>query len=73
MKVWRLLVNDDNDDVILGHLPNDRAVRKRQQIENIVHHVRQLAPKNDDVIVDFCAGGVSVLAFLSAFMIWDNV
>ncbi|XP_065910671.1 glutathione S-transferase C-terminal domain-containing protein-like isoform X2 [Dysidea avara] len=40
-----------------GHLPNDRAVRKRQQIENIVHHVRQLAPKNDDVIVDFCAGG----------------
>jgi len=60
-----------NDDTILGHLPSDRAQRKRQQIENIVHHVRQFAPKSGDVIVDFCAGGVSILMICFLLIVCD--
>ena len=59
-----------NDDVILGHLPTDRAQRKRQQIENILHHVKQFAPKSGDVIVDFCAGGVSTLEMYFSFVMF---
>ena len=45
----------------LGNVPSDRSQRKRQQIENIVNHVQQLMSRGSDIIVDFCAGGVSVM------------
>ena len=48
---------------LIGHLPLDRVLRKRQQIENMVDHVQHLLSSGgSDVIVDFCAGGVSVLS-----------
>lgn len=43
-----------------GKLPLERAQRKRQQIENMVDHVKHLLSGGSDIIVDFCAGGVSV-------------
>lgn len=45
----------------IGNVPLDRAQRKRQQIENMVDHVQHLMSGGNDIIVDFCAGGVSVL------------
>ena len=45
----------------IGNVPLDRSQRKRQQIENIMNHVQQLTPGSNEIIVDFCAGGVSVL------------
>lgn len=51
-----------------GHLPLDRAQRKRQQIENMVDHVRQLITGGSDVIVDFCAGGVSTRGIIVVIM-----
>ena len=49
-----------------GHLPLDRVQRKRQQIENMLDHVQHLISGGSDVIVDFCAGGVSVLSMFCA-------
>jgi len=39
-----------------GNLPSDRALRKRQQIENMMIHIDRLLPEHG-VAVDFCAGG----------------
>jgi len=51
----------------IGHLPLDRAQRKRQQIENMANHVHHLISGGGDVIVDFCAGAVSV----SKLLLWS--
>ncbi|NXP50339.1 GSTCD protein, partial [Heliornis fulica] len=39
-----------------GKMPRDRALRKQQQLNNLVAAVTELA-KPGDVIVDFCSGG----------------
>ncbi|XP_035393787.1 glutathione S-transferase C-terminal domain-containing protein [Cygnus atratus] len=39
-----------------GKMPSDRALRKQQQLNNLVAAVKKLA-KPGDVIVDFCSGG----------------
>lgn len=38
-------------------MSRDRALRKQQQLNNLVAAVKKLA-KPGDVIVDFCSGGV---------------
>lgn len=53
-------------------MSRDRALRKQQQLNNLVAAVTKLA-KPGDVIVDFCSGGVMyifvyVVQFLSAFI-----
>lgn len=53
-------------------MSRDRALRKQQQLNNLVAVVTKLA-KPGDVIVDFCSGGVMyilvfMMQFLSAFM-----
>lgn len=42
----------------LGDLPQKRLERKCQQLESIVSAVLKIA-KDNQVIVEFCAGGVS--------------
>ena len=42
---------------LAGDLPGDRLERKCQQLENLAHAVISMA-KTEDVIVDFCSGGV---------------
>lgn len=44
----------------LGDLPQKRLERKCQQLESIVSAVLKIA-KDNQVIVEFCAGGVSFL------------
>lgn len=39
-----------------GNLPSDRAVRKQQQLNNLLSVVKNMA-KPGDIIVDFCSGG----------------
>ncbi|KAM5192119.1 glutathione S-transferase C-terminal domain-containing protein [Mantella aurantiaca] len=39
-----------------GNLPSDRAVRKQQQLNNLLSVVKNMA-KSGDIIVDFCSGG----------------
>nr|DBA28859.1 TPA: hypothetical protein GDO54_009150 [Pyxicephalus adspersus] len=39
-----------------GNLPTDRAVRKQQQLNNLLSVVKNMA-KSGDIIVDFCSGG----------------
>lgn len=53
-------------------MSRDRAIRKQQQLNNLVAAVTKLA-KSGDLIVDFCSGGVMyifvyVVHFLSAFV-----
>lgn len=53
-------------------MSRDRALRKQQQLNNLVATVTKLA-KPGDVIVDFCSGGVTyifvyVMQFLLAFI-----
>lgn len=53
-------------------MSRDRALRKQQQLNNLVAVVTKLA-KPGDVIVDFCSGGVMyifvyMMQFFSAFM-----
>lgn len=45
---------------LLGDLPQKRLERKCQQLESIVSAVLKIA-KDNQVIVEFCAGGVSFL------------
>jgi len=53
-------------------MSRDRALRKQQQLNNLVAVVTKLA-KPGDVIVDFCSGGVMyifvhIMQFLKAFV-----
>lgn len=53
-------------------MSRDRALRKQQQLNNLVAAVTKLA-KPGDLIVDFCSGGVMyifvhVVQILSAFI-----
>uniref|UniRef100_A0A8B9UYG7 Uncharacterized protein n=1 Tax=Anas zonorhyncha TaxID=75864 RepID=A0A8B9UYG7_9AVES len=43
-----------------GKMSSDRALRKQQQLNNLVAAVTKLA-KPGDVIVDFCSGGVVLI------------
>lgn len=43
-----------------GNLPSDRAVRKQQQLNNLLSVVKNMA-KPGDIIVDFCSGGVVLI------------
>lgn len=47
----------------LGKMSSDRALRKQQQLNNLVALVKELA-KPGDVIVDFCSGGVMYFYFI---------
>lgn len=54
-------------------MSRDRALRKQQQLNNLVAVVTKLA-KPGDVIVDFCSGGVMYIfvymtQFISAFIV----
>lgn len=46
----------------LGKMSSDRALRKQQQLNNLVALVKKLA-RPGDVIVDFCSGGVMYIFF----------
>ncbi|KAJ0174757.1 hypothetical protein K1T71_009865 [Dendrolimus kikuchii] len=45
----------DGANPLAGHLPDDRMVRKSQQLENLALAVMNIA-KEGDLIVDFCSG-----------------
>lgn len=50
-----------------GHLPDDRVLRKTQQLENLAIAVMKIAKKGDR-IVDFCSGG-GHLGILLAYLL----
>lgn len=50
-----------------GHLPDDRVLRKTQQLENLAIAVMNIAKKGDR-IVDFCSGG-GHLGILLAYLL----
>ncbi|XP_053610449.1 glutathione S-transferase C-terminal domain-containing protein homolog [Plodia interpunctella] len=45
----------DGANPTAGHLPDERVIRKSQQLENLALAVLEIA-KDGDVIVDFCSG-----------------
>lgn len=45
----------DGANPLAGHLPDDRMIRKSQQLENLTLAVINIA-KDNDLIVDFCSG-----------------
>ena len=55
-----------------GDLPQKRLERKCQQLESIVSAVLKVA-KDNQVIVEFCAGGVSVFANYVIFLLYSII
>ena len=61
-----LRLNEEGVFLVAGKMSNIRAVRKRQQLNNLVAMVTEMA-RPGHTIVDFCSGTVHVLIHQSSF------
>lgn len=67
---WELLITVQMFSLLSpGKMSRDRALRKQQQLNNLVAAVKKLA-KPGDVIVDFCSGGVRYIFLTCCNFFW---